>query len=49
MFLGTLFLAVSAVMAWAVAITLPAVVLLRTAGAIISAALVRLIKGKKGP
>jgi hypothetical protein len=43
MFLASLFLALSAVMAWAIAITLPAVAL----GRIIAAALVRLIKGKK--
>ena len=42
MFLASLFLAVAAVMAWAVAITLPALAL----GRLIAAALVRLIKGK---
>lgn len=43
MFLATLALAVSTVMAWAIAITLPALAL----GRIIAAALVRLIKGPK--
>jgi hypothetical protein len=43
MFLGVLFLTVSAVMAWTVAITIPALAL----GRIIAAALVRLIKGPK--
>lgn len=43
MFLASLFLAVSAALAWAVAITLPALAL----GRLIAAALVRLIRGSK--